>query len=184
MASACKRARTGGGGDEGPVPVADGFEAPIFGARVVGQVTTLALEGEDGPLASQRPYAVASDRAGGWYVTTKDSLLHVSAAGRIRTAATCEEIRGIVLSPDGSALVARCFWRLLQDPTSGGGAEPWSDRLTANPGQRLTVPDSLTAMQDSFLLYQKEGYTTPSTLGCRRPTGRPPLPSPQSPPSH
>ena len=33
-------------------------------------------------------------------------------------------------------------------------------------------------------LYQKEGYTTPSTLGCRRPTGRPPLPSPQSPPSH
>ena len=24
--------------------------------------------------------------------------------------------------------------------------EPWSDRLTANPGQRLTVPDSLTAL--------------------------------------
>ena len=54
MASgASKRARTGAGGeeDEEPVPVADGFEAPIFGARVVGQVTTLALEGEDGPLA-------------------------------------------------------------------------------------------------------------------------------------
>ena len=32
-----KRARTGGGeADEEPVPVADGFEAPIFGARVVG----------------------------------------------------------------------------------------------------------------------------------------------------
>ena len=30
-----------------------------------------------------------------------------------------------------------------------------------------------------FMLYQKEGYTTPSTLGCRRPTGRPPLSSPQ-----
>ena len=26
------------------------------------------------------------------------------------------------------------------------GAEPWSDSLTANPGQRLTVPDSLTAL--------------------------------------
>ena len=25
-------------------------------------------------------------------------------------------------------------------------AEPWSDSLTANPGQRLTVPDSLTAL--------------------------------------
>ena len=86
------------------MPVADGFEAPIFGARVVGQVTTLALEGEDGPLASQKLRAVASDRAGGWYVTTKDSLLHVSAAGRIRTVATCEECRGIALSPDGSAM--------------------------------------------------------------------------------
>ena len=37
--AARKRARTGGGGeeDEEPVPVADGFETPIFGARVVGQ---------------------------------------------------------------------------------------------------------------------------------------------------
>ena len=35
--SARKRARSSGGGeDEEPVPVADGFEAPIFGARVVG----------------------------------------------------------------------------------------------------------------------------------------------------
>ena len=48
-----KRGRTSGGEEEGePVAVAAGFEAPIFGARTVGQVTTLALEGEDGPLAS------------------------------------------------------------------------------------------------------------------------------------
>ena len=100
-----KRARTAGEGEEEAeaVPVADGFEAPIFGARVVGQVTTLALEGEDGPLASLLR-AVASDRASGWYVTTKDSLLHVSAAGRIRTVATCEDCRDIALSPDGSVL--------------------------------------------------------------------------------
>ena len=52
MASAArKRARTSGGGEVVAVPIADGFEAPIFGARVVGQVTTLPLEGEDGPLA-------------------------------------------------------------------------------------------------------------------------------------
>ena len=89
MASAArKRARTGGGGEEGekPVPVADGFEAPIFGARIVGQASTLALEGEDGPLSLSR-VGVASDHAGAWYVATKDSLLHVPAA-----------------SPDGSAL--------------------------------------------------------------------------------
>ena len=105
-----KRSRTAGEGEEEgeAVPVAGGFEAPIFCARVVGQVTTLALEGEDGPLASLLR-AVASDRAGGWYVTTKEgSLLHVSAAGRSRTVATCEDCRrpGIALSPDGSAL----FW--------------------------------------------------------------------------
>ena len=49
-----KRARTGSDGkEEGePVAVAAGFEAPIFGARTVGQVTTLVLEGKDGPLAS------------------------------------------------------------------------------------------------------------------------------------
>ena len=87
MAMSRKRARTAGESEEEgeAVPVADGFEAPIFGARVVGQVTTLALEGEDGPLASLQLLAVASDRAGGWYVTTKDSLLHVLAAGRSRT---------------------------------------------------------------------------------------------------
>ena len=44
-----------------PVAVAAGFEAPIFGARIVGQVTTLALEGEDGPLASLELRSVGSD---------------------------------------------------------------------------------------------------------------------------
>ena len=57
MASAArKRARTGGGEeDEEPVPVADGFEAPIFGVRVLGQVTTLTLEGEDGRTSIPPP---------------------------------------------------------------------------------------------------------------------------------
>ena len=106
-----KRSRTAGEGEEEgeAVPVAGGFEAPIFGARVVGQVTTLALEGEDGRPAPQKLYAVASDRAGGWYVTTEHSLLHVSAAGRIRTVATCEDCRGIALSPDGGALFVADF---------------------------------------------------------------------------
>ena len=107
MGSPCrKRARTGSGGkEEGePVAVAAGFEAPIFGARSVGQVTTLALEGEDGPLASLK--RVASDHEGGWFVTTKDSVLHVSAAGRVRTVATCEGggFYGLAISPDGGAL--------------------------------------------------------------------------------
>ena len=104
--SSRKRARTAGEGEEEgeAVPVAGGFEAPIFGARVVGQVTTLALEGEDGPL-----FAVASDRAGGWYATTGALVLHVSAAGRIHTIATCEDCRGIALSPDGSALFVADF---------------------------------------------------------------------------
>mmetsp|Transcript_7531 Transcript_7531/g.22229 ORF Transcript_7531/g.22229 Transcript_7531/m.22229 type:complete len:82 (+) Transcript_7531:212-457(+) len=37
---------------------------------------------------------------------------------------------------------------LAEDPSYpiGGRSEPWSDSLTANPGQRLTVPDSLTAL--------------------------------------
>ena len=105
MVASRKRARTAGEGEkEGEaVPVAGGFEAPIFGARVVGQVTTLALEGEDGRPASFLR-TVASDRAGGWYVTTPASVLHVSAAGRIRTVAICEDCRGIAVSPDGSAL--------------------------------------------------------------------------------
>jgi len=30
--------------------------------------------------------------------------------------------------------------------SDGTLSEPWSDSLTANPGQRLTVPDSLTAL--------------------------------------
>ena len=85
MASAArKRARTGGGGeeDEEPVPVADGFETPIFGARILGKVSSLTLEGEDGPLSLCQD-GVASDHAGAWYVSTKDSLLHV-VGGRAR----------------------------------------------------------------------------------------------------
>jgi len=70
MSLSGKRARTesdGPGEEEGePVAVAAGFEAPIFGARTVGQVTTLALEGEDGPLASLDLRGVGSDQAGGW----------------------------------------------------------------------------------------------------------------------
>ena len=85
--------------------VAAGFEEPIFGARTVGQVTTLVLEGEDGPLALLSLRGVGSDHAGGWYATTGASL-HVSAAGRVRTVATCEGGGkcGIVTSPGGSAL--------------------------------------------------------------------------------
>ena len=70
--AARKRARTGGGGgEEVPVPIADGFEEPLFGARVVGQVTTLTLEGEDGPLASLGLLVgVASDHAGALILAT------------------------------------------------------------------------------------------------------------------
>ncbi|EOD27814.1 hypothetical protein EMIHUDRAFT_353638 [Emiliania huxleyi CCMP1516] len=103
--AARKRARTGGGvGEDEPVPVADGFEAPIFGARVVGQVATLALEGEDGPL-SLGTVGVASDHAGAWFVSTKDSLQQVSAAGRVRRVAAlpASEVNSIAASPDGSA---------------------------------------------------------------------------------
>ena len=93
------------------MPVADGFEAPIFGARVVGQVTTLTLEGEDGPL-SLGEVGVASDHAGAWYVSTKDSLLHVSAAGRVRRVAALPAsgvFYSIAAKPDGSAVfVADC----------------------------------------------------------------------------
>ena len=75
--SARKRARTGGGeADEEPVPVAGGFEAPIFGARV-GQVSSLTLEGEDSPL-SLGEVGVASDHAGAWYL----SLIHISEPTR------------------------------------------------------------------------------------------------------
>ena len=112
-----KRARTAGDGedDEKAVPVADGFEAPIFGARVVGQVTTLTLEGEDGPLASLGSVGVASDHAGAWYVATKDSLLHVSAAGRVRRVAALPASGGgdyyytVTVSPDGSAVFVADF---------------------------------------------------------------------------
>ena len=124
-----KRARTesDGGGEEGgePVAVAAGFEAPIFGARVVGQVTTLALEGEDGPLASLSLRGVAIDHAGGWYVTTKNSVLHVLPAGRVRTVATCEGggISGVAISPDGSALfVADTFSHKIRRVAVATGA--------------------------------------------------------------
>ena len=105
-----KRSRTksdGPGEEEGePAAVAAGFEAPIFGARTVGQVTTLALEGEDGLLASLDLRGVKSVHAGAWYVATKDSLLHVSAARRVRTVATCKggHFFGIATSLDVSAL--------------------------------------------------------------------------------
>ena len=117
--SARKRARTGGGEeDEEPVPVAGGFEAPIFGARVVGQVTTLALEGEDGPL-SLGPVGVASDHAGAWYVATKDSLLHVSAAGRVRrVAALPASYTTTPLRPAPTG--ARRLWRTSSTTRSGG----------------------------------------------------------------
>ncbi|EOD09135.1 hypothetical protein EMIHUDRAFT_205407 [Emiliania huxleyi CCMP1516] len=86
-----KRARAGedGESDGGAVAVADGFEAPVFGARVPS----------------------ASDRADAWYVTTADSVLHVSAAGRVRSVATLEGagLRGIAVSPDGSALFVADF---------------------------------------------------------------------------
>ena len=46
---------------------------------------------------------VVSDHADAWSVTTPDSALHVSAAGRVRSVATMEGV------PDGSALfVADC----------------------------------------------------------------------------
>ena len=104
-----KRARTAGeDGDSngGAEAVADGFEAPLFGARVVGQVTTLLpLEG-DGPTAASDMYGVVSDHADAWYVTTENAVLHVSAAGRVRRVATLEgvNLRGIAINPDGSAL--------------------------------------------------------------------------------
>ena len=104
--TSCKRGRS----EEEPVAVAAGFEAPIFGVRAVGQVTTLVLEGEDGPLAS-RLRGIASDHAGGWYLATKDSLLHVSAAGRVRAMADKPERERAVCD------------RLRQphDPAGGGG---------------------------------------------------------------
>mmetsp|Transcript_18806 Transcript_18806/g.59923 ORF Transcript_18806/g.59923 Transcript_18806/m.59923 type:complete len:392 (+) Transcript_18806:34-1209(+) len=125
MASAArKRARTGGGGGEDePVPVADGFEAPIFGARTVGQVTTLALEGEDGLLASFGPVGVASDHTGAWYVATKDSLLHVSAAGRVRRVAALPASNACytaAASPNGSAAFVADFSKIRRVEVATG----------------------------------------------------------------
>ena len=99
MASA-SRNRT----EDEPVAVAAGFEASIFGLPTVGQVTTL-LMGEDGPQACRKLIGVASDHAGGWYVATWRSVLHVSSAGRVRTVTTCEGggFFGLAISPDDSA---------------------------------------------------------------------------------
>ena len=77
---------------------------------------------------------------------------------------------------DGEQLAAeRRLVRLALDRRArrlgAGRLEPVLPRAPRNP----TLVD--------FKLYHEEGYMTPSTLGCRRPTGRPPLPSPQSPPS-
>ncbi|EOD11514.1 hypothetical protein EMIHUDRAFT_247850 [Emiliania huxleyi CCMP1516] len=119
-----KRGRTSGGEEEGePVAVAAGFEAPIFGARTVGQVTTLALEGEDGPLASLDLRGVASDHAGGWYVATWRSVLHVSSAGRVRTVTTCEGggFFGLAISPDDSALQFRENVEFVMEGLEVGG---------------------------------------------------------------
>ena len=63
-----KRARTAGedGGSENEgVAVADGFEAPLFGARVVGQVTTLPLEGEDGSVPGSARRELRRERSRG-----------------------------------------------------------------------------------------------------------------------
>ena len=169
--SASKRARTGGGedGDE-PVPVAAGFEAPIFGMRIVGQVTTLPLEGEDGPLASQKLFAVASDRAGGWYVTTPASALHVSAAGRIRTVATCEGCCGIALSPDGSALFLADFGghKILRVEVATGavttlaGSGENGDADGVGDAAQFHFPHSLAVSPDGCALCMMTPSTTRS----------------------
>ena len=96
--------------------VADGFEAPLFGSRVFGQVTTLPLEGEDGPLASLGTAGVTSDHAGAWYVATKDSLLHVSAAGRVR-------------------LLTRAAQALLPAPSGGG----WTRRALQSGAAEMAL---------------------------------------------
>ncbi|EOD04281.1 hypothetical protein EMIHUDRAFT_372600, partial [Emiliania huxleyi CCMP1516] len=48
---------------------------------------------------------IASDHAGAWYVATKDSLLHVSAAGRVRRVAAlpASKVNSIATSPNESA---------------------------------------------------------------------------------
>ena len=54
----------------------------------------------------------------------------------------------------------------MQQPTPSGGLPLRHSRFRA-----LVVP-SAVCETGLFLLYQKEGYTRPSTLGRRRPTGR------------
>ena len=77
-------------------------------------------EGEDGPLALDDVKGVVSDRAGAGYVTTPDSVLHVSAAGRVRRVATVEDacLRGIAINVARTA--ARCLRRTLAAARSGG----------------------------------------------------------------
>ena len=160
MASVCKRARTGGGEEDAePAPVADGFEAPIFGVRVLGQVSKLALEGEDGPL-SLGSVGVASDHAGAWYVATKDSLLHVSPAGRARRVAAlpASGVNSIAASPDGSAVfVADCSNQKIRRvevttgavaTLAGGGEAGDADGVGEaaqfdHPGDAGVTPDDL-----------------------------------------
>ena len=55
---------------------------------------------------------VASDHAGAWYVATKDSLLHVSAAGRVRRVAALpasDDSYTAAASPEGSAAFVADF---------------------------------------------------------------------------
>ena len=51
-------------------------------------------------------------------------------------------------------------------------SEPASHRRSRMRGSVVRFPPLFL-----FIPSYTEGYTTPSTLGCRRPTGRPPLPS-------
>jgi len=150
MASASKRARTACDGEEeeeeeeeeaaaaAAFCVAAGFETPIFGAPVVGQVFTLP---DDGPLASLDVHGVASDGAGAWYLATGGSVLHLSAVGEepldrmyepsrhslsVRSVATCPEggrFEGIAVSPDGSTLfVADCRGQAIRKVEAATGA--------------------------------------------------------------
>ena len=98
--------------------VADGFEAPLFGAPVVGQVTTLPLEGEDGALAAQRVKGIVSDHAGSEVVARgaraghnlMHKIMHHAGSGAYRFsdgvggAAQLYNPNGVAISPDGGAL--------------------------------------------------------------------------------
>ena len=58
------------------------------------------------------------------------------------------------------------------DDAAPQAAEPWSDSLTATPGQRLTVPDSLTALtaptaSDSNTRQLRQHLTATEPLACQ-----------------